>query len=121
MNLLETALRRIIADLEHAHAQWAIVGGLAVDARAEPRTTRDVDVVVAVSTDAEAENLVRSLHASGYRVRAIVEHESAGQLATARLSLLEEHDAVGSPSSLRRRESNARSSTTPTGWRSCQA
>ena len=86
MSLLETALRQIIADLEHAHAQWAIVGGLAVSARAEPRTTRDVDVVVAVSTDADAENLVRSLHASGYRVRAVVEHEAAGRLATARLT-----------------------------------
>ena len=80
------ALVLILTDLEHLHAQWAIVGGLAVSARAEPRTTRDVDVVVAVSTDADAENLVRSLHSSGYRVRAVVEHEAAGRLATARLS-----------------------------------
>jgi len=86
VNLLETALRQIIADLEQVHAQWAIVGGLAVTARAEPRTTRDVDVVVAVRTDAEAENLVRSLHASGYRVQTVVEHDAAGRLATARLS-----------------------------------
>ncbi len=86
VNLLEAALRQIVADLEHIHAQWAIVGGLAVSARAEPRTTRDVDVVVAVSSDADAENLVRSLQSSGYRVRAVVEHEHAGRLATARLS-----------------------------------
>jgi predicted nucleotidyltransferase len=86
VNLLEAALRRIVADLEQVHAKWAIVGGLAVSARAQPRTTRDVDVVVAVGTDAEAENLVRALHACGYRVRAVVEHEAAGRLATARLS-----------------------------------
>lgn len=86
MNLLEAALRQVIADLERLDARWAIVGGLAVSARAEPRTTRDVDVVVAVGTDAEAENLVRGLHVAGYRVGAVVEHEAAGRLATARLS-----------------------------------
>lgn len=86
MNLLEAALRQIIGDLEHARAKWALVGGLAVSARAEPRTTRDVDVVVAVGTDAEAENLVRLLHSSGYRVRDVVEHEAAGRLAAARLT-----------------------------------
>lgn len=86
VNLLESALRQIITDLEHVHAEWAIVGGLAVSARAEPRTTRDVDVVVAVSTDADAEDLIRSLHALGYRVRAVVEHDAAGRLATARLT-----------------------------------
>ena len=85
MNLLEAALRQIIVDLDGAHAKWAIVGGLAVSARAEPRTTRDVDVVVAVGNDEDAENLVRSLQSRGYRVRAVVEHEAVGRLATARL------------------------------------
>lgn len=85
VNALEEALRRIIAGLEGAHASWAIVGGIAVSARAEPRTTRDVDVAVAVSGDNEAEHLVRALQSSGYRVRAVVEHETAGRLATARL------------------------------------
>jgi predicted nucleotidyltransferase len=38
-----------------------------------------------VGSDAEAEAVVRSLLQRGYRVLAQVEHESAGQLATARL------------------------------------
>jgi predicted nucleotidyltransferase len=86
VNVLEAALRRLTGDLQSLGVRWAIIGGLAVSARAEPRTTRDVDVAVAVSTDAEAENLVRSLQSRGYRVRAVVEHERQNRLATARLA-----------------------------------
>lgn len=86
VNPLEAALRRLASDL-NAHGQrWAIVGGLAVGARAEPRTTRDVDVAVAVANDAEAERLVHMLQRIGYRVWAVVEHEATRRLATARLS-----------------------------------
>ena len=66
--------------------RWAVVGGLAVGARAEPRTTRDVDVAVRVATDAEAERLVQALQGGGYKVLGVVEHDLAARLATARLS-----------------------------------
>jgi len=85
VNRLESALRQLVADLDAAGAHWAIVGGLAVSARAEPRTTRDVDAAVAVDSDAAAEQLVHILSAAGYRVRSVVEHATAGRLATARL------------------------------------
>lgn len=85
MNLLEQALRQIAADLDALEVGWAIVGGLAVSARAEPRTTRDVDVAVAVATDAAAERLLLELQGRGYSVRAVVEHDVAGRLATTRL------------------------------------
>lgn len=85
MNLLEAALRRIVGDLDALGMRWAIVGGLAVSARAEPRTTRDVDVAVAVTSDEEAEAMVHGLQARGYVVRAVVEHEAKRRLATARL------------------------------------
>lgn len=94
MNLLEQALRRIAADLDALESRWAIVGGLAVSARAEPRTTRDVDIVVAVATDADAEHLLRQLQGRGYRVRAIVEHERASRLATARLCATQQADLL---------------------------
>jgi len=61
------------------------VGGLAVSARAEPRFTRDIDLVVLVASDPDAERLVHDLQARGYRVQAIVEQEAAARLATARL------------------------------------
>ena len=49
MSRLETTLRSISADLSGCHARWALVGGLAVSARCEPRFTRDVDLAVAAS------------------------------------------------------------------------
>ena len=64
---------------------WAVVGGLAVSARTEPRFTRDIDLALAVANDADAEALVRTLVASGYRVLASLEQEAVGRLATVRL------------------------------------
>lgn len=63
----------------------AVVGGLAVSARTEARFTRDVDLAVAVTGDAEAEVLVRELIALGYGVVAMIEQEVTGRFATARL------------------------------------
>jgi len=54
MNPLERVLHDVIAAPALAdHA--ALVGGLAVSARTEPRFTRDLDVAVAVPDDAGAE------------------------------------------------------------------
>jgi hypothetical protein len=64
---------------------FALVGGLAVSARAEPRFTRDVDLAVAVPDDQEAEAVVHGLVQRGYRVHAAVEQEKVGRLATVRL------------------------------------
>lgn len=86
MTPLETALREICVDLTDAHAFFALVGGLAVSARTEPRFTRDADIAVAVANDAEAENLIRGLQARGHRVEALVEQDAAGRLATVRLT-----------------------------------
>jgi predicted nucleotidyltransferase len=85
MNPLEFALRTITKDLDEAGAQWAVIGGLAVSARAEPRTTRDVDLAVAVSDDRSAERLVKSLQAKGYSVAAVLEQQAMDRLATVRL------------------------------------
>ncbi len=51
---LYEALRHVCADLESITSAYALVGGLAVSARAEPRTTRDVDLAVSVADDREA-------------------------------------------------------------------
>ena len=54
--------------------------------RAEVRFTRDVDLAVPVSDDADAEALVRELSAAGYRPLAVVEHEVKRRLSIARLA-----------------------------------
>jgi predicted nucleotidyltransferase len=84
---LESALHRITADLARSDVDFALVGGLAVSVRTEPRFTRDADFAVAVSGDAEAEALIQRLRAIGYEVTALVEQDAVGRLATVRLAL----------------------------------
>jgi hypothetical protein len=79
VTLLDAALRQICGDLSEAGASFALVGGLAVSARTEPRFTRDADIAVAVSNDAEAERLIHRLQASSYRVEALLEQDAAGR------------------------------------------
>lgn len=83
MNDLEDLLDRIRGDL--AGVGSALVGGIAVSVRAEPRFTRDVDLAVAVADDEEAEALVARLSERGWRVTETLEHEVAGRLTAARL------------------------------------
>jgi predicted nucleotidyltransferase len=82
---LESALRQIHFDLAEAQAPCALVGGLAVSARTEPRFTRDADLAVALASDAEAEALIRTLRGSGYAIQTIVEQQAVKRLATVRL------------------------------------
>lgn len=79
-------LLRSVRDVVDDGPAFALVGGFAVSVRTEPRFTRDVDVAMAVGSDAEAEATTQRFLRHGYRVTAVVEHDTAGRLATARLS-----------------------------------
>jgi hypothetical protein len=68
-------------------ANFALVGGLAVSTRAEPRLTRDTDLAVAVRDDLEAEQISRAMQRLGYTVVAAVEQDATGRLSTVRLSI----------------------------------
>ena len=85
MTELERSLRQVALDLETLDRRFAVVGGLAVSIRAEPRLTRDVDVALSVVDDADAEYVINALRGRGYEVLAIVEQEAAGRLSTVRL------------------------------------
>lgn len=85
-NLVLASLRQLVRDLGAIEAKWALIGGLAVSARAEPRFTRDVDVSVLTHDDEEAEEIVAALGHRDYRVVAIVEQEETDRLATVRLA-----------------------------------
>jgi hypothetical protein len=88
MNSLEKLLQRISHVLDMQKQAWALVGGLAVSVRTEPRFTRDLDLAVAVTGDREAEALVHALHKAGFQTFATVEHEETKRLATARIAPL---------------------------------
>ena len=79
------AAARAASDLDELGVAAALVGGLAVGARAEPRFTRDVDIVVAVEDDEQAERLVHALSGRGYSIDTVIEQAKTGRLATARL------------------------------------
>ncbi len=87
MNRLEVALSRLVQDLARNRKRAALVGGLAVSARSEPRLTRDLDAAVAVEDDEDAERFVQALVADGYKTVALVEQDATRRLATVRLTL----------------------------------
>ncbi len=85
MTPLQELLRRAATDLDALGFGFALIGGLAVSVRSQPRFTADVDLAVSVASDKEAENLVRGLRDRGWRIEALVEQEDTGRLATVRL------------------------------------
>jgi predicted nucleotidyltransferase len=95
MSRLAAALDGTVRALERGGARGALVGGLAVSARSEPRFTRDVDLAVAVESDEDAERLVRFLAGEGFLVTALVEQTAAARLATVRLRPPGEPDDAG--------------------------
>ncbi len=84
---LGNLVRPVVARLRANNAQFAVVGGLAVSARTVPRFTKDADLAVLVSNDAEAERLVFTIARDGYQIVTLIDQTATGRLATARLAL----------------------------------
>ncbi len=84
MNAVERALRDFLA-VRPQDVEIAVIGGVAVSARTEPRFTRDLDFAVTVTGDASAEDYVFQLRQLGYQLSAALEQRSDGRLATVRL------------------------------------
>ena len=85
MQSVDAVLMQAAGDLDAIGARWAVIGGLAVAFRAEPRFTKDVDIAVAVADDKEAEGIVNRLQVRGYALASLVEQDYVHRLATARL------------------------------------
>jgi len=86
MNLLWKSLLEVGAAIERTGHGYALVGGLAVSARADPRFTRDIDLTIAVTDDRDAERLIRSVARPPLERGFLVEQESVGRLASVRLT-----------------------------------
>lgn len=78
-------LLRAVTDALRPDIRFALIGGLAVSVRTEPRFTRDIDLAVAVSGDLQAEAVVARV-VPPFRLIATVEHEQLDRLAAVRLS-----------------------------------
>jgi predicted nucleotidyltransferase len=94
MNSVYSALSRMIECLSDCEVHFALIGGLAVSARSEPRFTRDVDLIVDTPTDEDAERLIRSLMGRGYGIHAQLEQKTINRLATCRLIERDKEDSV---------------------------
>lgn len=82
---LSRVLKSFIATVHTTHnLRIAVIGGLAVSVRTEPRFTRDIDLAVIAATDKDAEQLVFFIQQQGYRVLAAFEH-TQGRMSTVRL------------------------------------
>jgi len=84
MTSLERALRDFLAE-QPTGTPSALVGGVAVSARTEPRFTRDLDFAIGVRGDTEAEAYIRELRHRGYELAAALEQTAMERLSTARL------------------------------------
>lgn len=84
MNAVERALKDFLT-VRPAHIRTAVIGGLAVGARTEPRFTRDLDFAVAAASDAEAEQCIFAMRQLGYEIATALQQVKTGRLATVRL------------------------------------
>ena len=85
MNRLFEVLEDLSGTFLAENRPWALIGGLAVSVRGEVRTTRDIDVVLSVADDREAERLVRSFQEAGFRVESLRDDVETLRLAMVRL------------------------------------
>lgn len=86
MNRLARGLAGLRRTLVELRVEWALVGGLAISVRTEPRTTRDIDIAIAVPGDQEATELLRELQRRGYRVLRVIEQAAVERLAIVELA-----------------------------------
>jgi hypothetical protein len=89
MTALKEAAVQIAEHLDALGRRGAVIGGIAVSARCEPRFTRDLDIAVEVADDADAERLLFALQNGGYRVQTVLENTARHRLATVRLESLD--------------------------------
>jgi hypothetical protein len=81
----EEALVDVTERLTRLGVSHALVGGLAISIRAEVRFTRDVDLAIAVDSDADVERITRGLAGEGFALVAVVEQDERKRIAIARL------------------------------------
>lgn len=85
LNEVGESLRRFL-EANDGRFPFALIGGLAVSVRTEPRFTGDVDFVVAVDNDAAAESVVHHFLQRRFTIAATLENTKHNRLSTIRLS-----------------------------------
>lgn len=79
-------LLSIVAALDAAHIDYAVVGGIAVSVYTEPRATEDIDLMLA---RADLTRAVEALRAQGFRMAGRPMSVAGGRLEIQRLTKIE--------------------------------
>lgn len=74
MGAILTELRNVVDDMNQLAVPYALVGGLAVSAHGEPRSTRDIDFAVAIASKNDQRDLVERLRGKGYGGEQVLMH-----------------------------------------------
>jgi hypothetical protein len=93
MRKLEQVTRNVVSWLVASRIGYALIGGLAVSFRTIHRFTKDIDLVIAVENDQEAESYVRAHSGHGYQVQTLLEQTTRGRIATVRMIILLNHSS----------------------------
>lgn len=83
--LLGQAIREVIRFLENKNLDYSLIGGLAVSFRTIERATKDIDFIVAVSSQADVEKVIRMFLEIGFSVETLMEKKETKEIATVRL------------------------------------
>ena len=78
---LAQTLAQVSAQLTALSYDWALVGGLAISTRCEPRFTHDLDIAISVISDEQAELLTFKLIRRGAQMRFLLDHDEQGRLS----------------------------------------
>ncbi len=69
-----TQLKTVAEDLNQLQVDWALIGALAVSVHTEPRSTRDIDIAIALETIKAQDELVQHLIRLGYGNEQLLRH-----------------------------------------------
>ena len=83
--LLGSAIKEVVRFINNKKLDYALIGGLAVSFRTIERTTKDIDFVVAVSSDNQAEKIIRDFRELGFNAVTLMENKKSKAIITVRL------------------------------------
>lgn len=84
---LKTSLIQVQSIFYDLGYSWALVGGLAVSARCEPRFTNDLDLAISVASDEQAESLTFKLIKRGASLEFTLDQDEQKRLSMVSLKL----------------------------------
>ena len=78
---LKSSLIQVQSIFSNLNYSWALVGGLAISVRSEPRFTNDLDLAISVASDEQAESLTFKLIKQGANLEFTLDQDEQKRLS----------------------------------------